>query len=519
MTEALRFWALIEVIGLGAAPLAGVALARLPGAGLGLRKVLGLLLVTWLVWIGGLARRSRTARRARRSGSRCALGCCSCAAGGARRGGAAGSPRAGALWRVPEPDPLRTRLFWGAEAVFARRLRRRWRCSSPTRPTSGTPRSRWTWRSSTPPDRADSFPPDDPWLAGEDLNYYYLGHLMAAGSSSSRAVAPDDGYNLAVAALFALTAAAVFTLVGGAGRRALAARRCGASRCASWRARSARGLELIDDGGPLRDYDWFAASRVIEDTINEFPWFSFLLGDLHAHVLAIPFTLLALAFALQVVLDGPADGRRGAGRARAGAAPRSRSGSLYAINAWSYPVIAGLLAARALVRVRDAPQRARAPADADVGRRRAAARRSLAVLPFLLDFDPAADGLGRVDERAPFARLGARPGALFGAARCASSATAYGGRLASPAPPVAQRRRGSAAAAVVRRLAARRARLTARRGARSRSLGGGRTRRSSAPAPGAERFVWLLVGGGLACLLSPELLYVSDEFDGSASIA
>ena len=36
MTEALRFWALIEVIGLGAAPLAGVLLARLPGAGLAL---------------------------------------------------------------------------------------------------------------------------------------------------------------------------------------------------------------------------------------------------------------------------------------------------------------------------------------------------------------------------------------------------------------------------------------------------------------------------------------------------
>src|ERR687897_1666390 len=53
VTEALRFWALMELIGLGAAPLAGVVLARLPGAGLGLGKVLGLGLVTWLVWMGG----------------------------------------------------------------------------------------------------------------------------------------------------------------------------------------------------------------------------------------------------------------------------------------------------------------------------------------------------------------------------------------------------------------------------------------------------------------------------------
>ena len=68
---------------------------------------------------------------------------------------------------------------------------------------------------------------------------------------------------------------------------------------------------LIADGGPLRDYDWFAASRIDPDTITEFPWFSFLLGDLHAHVLALPFTLLALAFALQVVLTGPHLGRWG----------------------------------------------------------------------------------------------------------------------------------------------------------------------------------------------------------------
>src|SRR5918998_330478 len=53
VTEALRFWALMELIGLGAAPLAAVLLARLPGAGLGFGKVVGLLLVTWLVWLGG----------------------------------------------------------------------------------------------------------------------------------------------------------------------------------------------------------------------------------------------------------------------------------------------------------------------------------------------------------------------------------------------------------------------------------------------------------------------------------
>jgi hypothetical protein len=53
VTEALRFLAIAELIGLAALPLAGTVLGRLPGAGLGFAKPLGLLLVAWLVWIGG----------------------------------------------------------------------------------------------------------------------------------------------------------------------------------------------------------------------------------------------------------------------------------------------------------------------------------------------------------------------------------------------------------------------------------------------------------------------------------
>ena len=40
------------------------------------------------------------------------------------------------------------------------------------------------------------------------------------------------------------------------------------------------------------------------EVIDEFPFFSFLLGDLHPHVLAIPFGLLAIAVALNLFLGG-----------------------------------------------------------------------------------------------------------------------------------------------------------------------------------------------------------------------
>jgi len=51
MLEALGFFALMEAAGLAAAPLAALVLGRLPGAGLGFAKVLGVLLVGWLAWM------------------------------------------------------------------------------------------------------------------------------------------------------------------------------------------------------------------------------------------------------------------------------------------------------------------------------------------------------------------------------------------------------------------------------------------------------------------------------------
>jgi len=64
---------------------------------------------------------------------------------------------------------------------------------------------------------------------------------------------------------------------------------------------------------PDRYLWWWRASRVISDSdllrhpielIDEFPFFSFLLGDLHPHVLAIPFNLLAVAVGLNLFLGG-----------------------------------------------------------------------------------------------------------------------------------------------------------------------------------------------------------------------
>ena len=62
---------------------------------------------------------------------------------------------------------------------------------------------------------------------------------------------------------------------------------------------------------PTRFFWWWQASRVLQDytpwgaeqhVIDEFPAFSFILGDMHPHVLALPFVLLALSLALNLYL-------------------------------------------------------------------------------------------------------------------------------------------------------------------------------------------------------------------------
>src|SRR5918999_5621218 len=374
MLEALGFFAVVEAIGLAAVPLAGLAFGRLPGAGLGFAKPLGLLLVTWVVWMAGslgVAPYSTATVLVV-----IALLAVAGVLAGARRGALAGrlaEPRRDGWWArrraewaavraLPAADPARRTLWLGSEAVFALAF------AAMALLVAYSPD---VWGTEKPMDMAfvnaanasGSFPPHDPWMAGEDLNYYYLGHLAMAIVIRIAGTAPDEGYNLALALVAALAAASVFTLAGtlwaAAKPRLGEAVRGGpvlvgvvAVVLCLVLGNLAGVRAWLDAASPPGDYEWFAASRVVPGTINEFPWFSFLLGDVHAHVLAIPFSFVALAFALQVTLHGPRGDAVWRGVAEALAAGLA-IGALYAVNSWSYPAAAGLLALAVAVWPRD----------------------------------------------------------------------------------------------------------------------------------------------------------------------
>ncbi len=529
MLDALGFFALVEAAGLAAAPLAALVLGRLPGAGLGLAKVLGVLLVGWLAWmaaslgvapygpgtiagafavvaVAGVLAALRLRRLRRRLGS------------APEEGGVLVRRRRSRLAAraLPAEGPVRWRLWLGSEAVFAVAF------GAMVVLVAFAPD---VWNTEKPMDMAlmnaiqasASFPPHDPWMSGETLNYYYLGHLLLATPAHALGMEPTHGYNLAVAALFALSASAVFTLAGTLWA-ATGVRSMGGPVSVGLAAvglclvlgNLAGAREWLDAKNPPGDYDWFGVSRVIEDTINEIPSFSFLLGDLHAHVLAIPFTLLALAFALQVALHGPRGDVAWRSVAEALAAGLT-IGALYAINSWSYPVVAGLLVAAVVVWMRD-------PASA--GRRAYGVVWTVLVilagivltLPFWLDFDPSARGIGIVSERDSFLRWMGDQALIYAVVAWAVLA-AYASRVLAAERPLRLAIWGAVGSAFVLSLLAPLdlAGVAALLAAVAVALHAMLAPRLEP----AERFLWLLIAGAAGCLLLPELIYVRDEFDGS----
>ncbi len=141
---------------------------------------------------------------------------------------------------------------------------------------------------------ARAWPPGEPWLAGLPLYYYYGGEILAAWPILLAGTFPAVGYNLMAAAVPALAAAplAALGLLIARRRRAAAAWLLPVlvllTGNLAWpwllgMARSGRWFDM-----------WWATSRVVPGfAIDEYPLWTTLFADLHAHFLALPVALVA----------------------------------------------------------------------------------------------------------------------------------------------------------------------------------------------------------------------------------
>ena len=408
MTDAVLFWLLAEVIGLLAIPAGRALFGRLPGGGLAFSRPLGLLLAVYPAWLLASVHLVGYGRATVFVG----LGLLAAVFLGWSLPRLQPLLQTGALRAALRTTPVR--LWLAGELIFTIGFFG-WALVRSYSPD--------VWQTEKPMDmafvnsvnRAEWFPPHDPWLSGASLNYYYYGHYLVAYAVRATGIDPVSGFNLGLALFFALTLATVFAL---ASALYLAASRVGAPRRSPvvvgvagvvvtvLLGNIAGGVQYLQHPGQTGLYDWWSPSRVIPGTANEFPVFSFLLGDLHAHVLAVPFTLLSIALALQLALRGPQlklNLRAGVELLLAALAV----GVLYPLNSLDFPVagvlILGGLALWATRRGITGRVRIRAAVWFAIW----AAAGVLLYLPFWIHFSPAVHGLGIVGEHQPF-RLFAR---------------------------------------------------------------------------------------------------------------
>ncbi|PSQ22554.1 hypothetical protein BRD01_09235 [Halobacteriales archaeon QS_8_65_32] len=217
--------------------------------------------------------------------------------------------------------------------------------------------------------RASQLPPEDFWFAGESVQYYYGGHLIASLLARLTGIDPRYAYNLALATFYASLVTAAYGFAGAIAADHGASRRIGGvlaafvagfaanlvtalyvvlwvlpASVAGFLASVVSGRSALSADALLRppgEYSYWTASRVIEGTVNEFPLFAWLNGDLHAHMMSTPF-LLCVAAIGYAYAHTPATERRRRRWLLFGASP-PLIGLLAVVNTWSLPTAVGLL--------------------------------------------------------------------------------------------------------------------------------------------------------------------------------
>ena len=349
---ALRWWVVLVAIGTAAVPLAHWLFGRLPDKGYAFSKMLGLLLASYVFWLAA------------------SLGFVANNTGGALLGVAAVVALSAWAWRQDSGAvwgwlKANGRYVLTAELAFAL-LFLLWvwvRANNPSITATEKPMEFAFFNSAS---TSPVYPPLDPWLSGFSISYYYFGYVMVSVVGRLAAVPEAIGFNLAIAWLVAGSGLGAFGLVynliasqrekigaagwtlallafvalplAGNGEMALeVAYGRGWGSEATWAWLDMQDLRpegvgrprfLDSEGNPSSSWWWWRASRVIREyhlggrvedgltPIAEFPGFSFVLGDMHPHVLALPFAFLSLGLALQWFLwasGGGAEGQRSGG--------------------------------------------------------------------------------------------------------------------------------------------------------------------------------------------------------------
>jgi YYY domain-containing protein len=360
MFELFQMWALVEVMGLVCLPLTITVFHNLPDRGWTFSKALGVLVFTFCVWLPLMCLQFLPYSRVFIAGVALLLLICGIAGWWRARAAIAKFVRLNKVYVV------------AAELVFLGMV------------------FLLGWLRSFNPDirsfemfmdegfiaaimRSPHLPPNDMWFSGYGINYYYYAHFTAATLGKLLGQIPSVVFNTGISIFFGLTAVNLFGV---------------SSNIVAWarhlrtqkRAQQDVSLEQSDmvlpplrgaipygllaiamglilgnlaatqqwwlEHGEPAHFDWFAPSRVIPNTINEFPAFSFLLSCFHAHVLTMAFDIMAIGLAFNLLLEHDGKGLKAFGRGWRIPCTLGITalviGGLFTMNGWDYPTYMGL---------------------------------------------------------------------------------------------------------------------------------------------------------------------------------
>ena len=137
------------------------------------------------------------------------------------------------------------------------------------------------------------FPPIDPWRAGEPINYYYYGHYLFSLISRLSRIATNFSYTFTLGIIFCSSVMLAWAFVKRFTNSNIFAALAGYFAVASGTV--AYSFCVLGAEAPAI-CSWMKSTRLYEPSyiINEIPSYSFTVGDLHAHLMALPFFMLAL---------------------------------------------------------------------------------------------------------------------------------------------------------------------------------------------------------------------------------
>jgi YYY domain-containing protein len=198
--------------------------------------------------------------------------------------------------------------------------------------------------------RTNSLPPQDPWASGSPMSYYYLGLYFISALLKISNIPAAYGFNFGMATLSGWIGCALFSLV------VLLTKNRRYAFWSAWLLLFASNPEVIRLAvinlwtGTRFNFDtvfWLSTRVFTPPSFLEYTSWSLLFADLHAHVLAIPFTVTAITLAAMIHLD-PATryGIRGfCSRFLLGIVV----GALFGLNTWDFISFGGVVGVLLLV--------------------------------------------------------------------------------------------------------------------------------------------------------------------------